>query len=79
VEDRRRAQRHKTFKAGSIRFDQTSTIDCRVRNLSALGACLEIANQHGIPDDFMLVVESERLNQPCHVIWRTATRMGVSF
>jgi hypothetical protein len=25
------------------------------------------------------VVESDHLQQPCHVIWRTATRMGVEF
>ena len=43
------------------------------------GACLEVASQVGIPDDFMLVIEHDRLNQPCHVIWRTATRLGVEF
>jgi hypothetical protein len=44
-----------------------------------MGACLEVASQRGIPDDFMLVIDIDHLKQPCHVIWRTATRMGVEF
>jgi PilZ domain len=79
MEERRKLPRHRTLKAGSISFNRAAGIDCRVRNLSPAGACLEVASQLGIPDDFMLVIESDRLQQPCHVIWRTATRMGVEF
>ena len=50
-----------------------------MRNLSPAGACLEVASQVGIPDDFVLVIESDHMQQPCHVIWRTATRLGVEF
>ena len=79
MEERRKVLRHKTLKAGHIAFNRAGTIDCRVRNLSELGACLEVANQVGIPDDFTLVIESDHLMQKCRVIWRTATRMGVAF
>ena len=79
MEERRKVLRHKTLKAGHIAFNRAGTIDCRVRNLSPLGACLEVANQVGIPDDFTLVIESDHLKHDCHVIWRTATRMGVEF
>ena len=79
MEERRKILRHRTLKAGHIAFNRASTIDCRVRNLSPIGACLEVANQAGIPDDFMLVIESDHVKQSCHVIWRTATRMGVEF
>jgi hypothetical protein len=78
-EERRQGQRHRTLKAGRINFNRTNAFDCRVRNLSPAGACLEVGSQLGIPDDFVLVVESDRLQQPCHVIWRTATRLGVEF
>ena len=77
--DRRRSLRHRTFKAGTIAFYRAGGFDCRVRNISAAGACLEVASQIGIPDDFVLVVESDHVKQPCHVIWRTATRLGVEF
>jgi PilZ domain len=79
MEERRRVQRHRTLKAGIINFNRAAGIDCRVRNLSPIGACLEVASQVGVPDDFMLVMESEQLHKPCRVIWRTATRLGVEF
>jgi hypothetical protein len=77
--ERRKTPRHRILKAGSIRFNRAGSIDCRVRNLSPAGACLEVASQVGIPDDFVLVVDVDHLTQSCHVIWRTATRMGVVF
>jgi hypothetical protein len=79
MDEKRKLQRHRTLKAGSISFNRTGGIDCRVRNLSPAGACLEVVSQVGIPDEFVLVIDVDRLKQPCHVIWRTATRMGVEF
>jgi hypothetical protein len=79
MDERRKAPRHRTLKAGSIMFNRASGIDCRVRNVSPAGACLEVASQIGIPDEFLLVIEHDHLRQPCHVIWRTATRLGVEF
>ena len=78
-EDRRRSLRHRALKAAHIMLTSAARIDCRVRNLSPAGACLEVASQVGIPDDFVLMIESDHLHQQCHVIWRTATRLGVEF
>ena len=79
MDEKRKVQRHRTLKAGSIIFNRAAGIDCRVRNLSPAGACLEVASQVGIPDEFVLVIDVDHLKQPCHVIWRTPTRMGVEF
>lgn len=79
MDERRKVQRHRTLKAGHIGFNRAGTIDCCVRNLSPAGACLEVASPLGIPDRFLLMVEADHLQQPCHVIWRSATRMGVAF
>jgi hypothetical protein len=79
MDERRKVQRHRTLKAGSIRFNRDGGLDCRVRNMSPAGACLEVASQVGIPDDFVLVVEVDHVRASCHVIWRTATRIGVEF
>jgi hypothetical protein len=79
MDERRKVQRHRTLKAGSITFNRDGGLDCRVRNLSPAGACLEVASQVGIPDDFVLVVEIDHVRTPCHVIWRTTTRLGVAF
>ena len=79
MEERRKVQRHRTLKAGSISFNRAGGVDCRVRNLSTVGACLEVASQIGIPDEFVLVVAADHVKAPCHVVWRTATRLGVEF
>ena len=79
MEERRKVQRHRTLKAGAIAFNRAGTIDCRVRNLSRAGACLEVASQIGIPDDFVLLIDNDHLKQPCHVIWRIGARLGVAF
>lgn len=79
LNERRKAQRHRTLKGGSIRFNNAGGIDCRVRNFSPAGACLEVASQIGIPDAFTLAIEFDHVRLPCHVIWRTATRLGVVF
>lgn len=79
MEERRRMQRGRTLKGGSIAFNGAAGFDCRVRNLSPAGACLEVASQVGIPDDFVLVVSYDRFKQPCHVIWRGQARLGVEF
>ena len=79
MEERRKVQRHRVLKAGSIGFNRAAGIDCRVRNLSTAGACLDVVSQVGIPDDFVLAIESDHLQQPCHVIWRSGNRMGVAF
>lgn len=79
MEERRKIQRHRTLKGGTITFNRAGGIDCRVRNLSPAGACLEVASQVGIPLEFVLVIEHDHLRQSCQVVWRTATRLGVEF
>ena len=79
MEERRKLSYHRTLMAGSISINHAAGIDCRVRNLSPIGACLDVASPVGIPDEFMLVIEREHLKQNCHVVWRTPTRLGVAF
>lgn len=77
-ESNRVAPRRRVLKAGSISFGGGS-IDCTVRNLSATGAALEVVTPLYIPDRFKLIVQSDNLNQPCHVVWRKERRIGVAF
>jgi hypothetical protein len=79
ADDRRKQPRHRTLKAGLIAFNRAGTIDCRVRNLSQIGAGLEVSSQVGIPDEFLLLVEHEHLKRQCRVVWRQPTKLGVEF
>jgi hypothetical protein len=78
AKEKRIAPRRRVLKAGSINFDGEA-IPCTVRNLSTTGAALDVEPLLCIPDRFNLFVESEKLNQPCHVAWREERRVGVVF
>ena len=77
--DHRKHVRLRALKAAKIAFDRAAVIDCLVRNQSVSGACLEVVSPVGIPDRFNLVFESDRITRPCRVVWRSATRIGISF
>ena len=67
------------LKAGTIAFNGAGGISCIVRNMSPAGACLEVESQVGIPDWFILVIRSDRLQRRCRIVWRKGKRLGVAF
>ncbi len=79
MSERRKIARHRVLKAGTIAFNRAGGISCMVRNLSGAGACLEVENPIGIPDDFTLLIEIDHVQRPCHVSWRKDRRIGVTF
>jgi ribosomal protein S1 len=80
VQERRRVQRMKVLKTAKIILNHHSSIyDCTVRNLTNLGACLELESTKGIPVVFDLTFDSARTCRPCRTIWRTNHKVGVSF
>ena len=76
--EQRNRTRHKVFKAGLIEFGG-SAVDCTVRNISDVGAALEVASPFGIPSEFALLICIDRVQRNCHVVWRKANRLGVQF
>ena len=74
-----RVPRQRVLKRGMIIFNnRSSVIDCLIRNRSAEGLALEVANPLGIPEHFLLRVEGE-LDRECNVVWRKPGRIGVKF
>jgi hypothetical protein len=78
MDEHRVAARHRVLKAGTISFGGDG-IDCTVRNLSETGAALEVVTPLFIPDRFTLIVPTDQLKRPCHIVWRKENRMGVAF
>jgi hypothetical protein len=72
------APRFRAAKAASIEYDREK-VDCVVRDLSATGSALEVANAGAIPVKFALVIPEDGLNLPCRVVWRRGFRLGVTF
>ncbi len=80
MDERRAVQRGRTLLGGKIIFNAgRSAIDCKVRNLSNDGACLEVESQTGIPVQFQLLVADEKEPRTCKLAWQSEHRMGVSF
>jgi hypothetical protein len=78
MSERRIAPRQRTLKAGTIVYNNSSSVfDCTVRNLSKSGACLMVASPRGVPEEFDLLMEGARHH--CTVSWRRADRIGVKF
>jgi hypothetical protein len=77
-EKKRGAPRQRLLKAGAIEF-AGGAIDCTVRNLSKTGAALDVPTPVGIPDEFTLVIPTDKLHFACRVMWRRAKRIGIRF
>jgi PilZ domain len=77
--EKRAAPRHRVLKHGTLAFGSGGSVDCMVRNLSANGARLDIANPVGLPDSFTLVIEADRFRRHCHAVWSSDKRIGVAF
>ncbi|WP_024342609.1 PilZ domain-containing protein [Bradyrhizobium japonicum] len=78
MEEHRAAPRHRIFKAGTIEFGG-GAIDCTVKNISEIGAALEVVSPLYIPDRFTLFVPKDHLKRRCRIIWRREKRIGVRF
>ena len=76
--ERRATLRRRVFKAGTIEFDG-SGVNCTIRNLSPIGAALDVASPVGIPHEIRLNIASSNERQNCHIVWRKQKRVGVIF
>ena len=76
--ERRAQPRQRVFKAGTIEFDGTG-VDCTIRNLSPIGAGLEVATPAGIPHEITLTISTCEVRHHCYIVWRKERRLGVAF
>jgi len=80
ADDRRAIQRTRVLRCAKIIVPRRSpVIHCTVQNITSGGACLKLANTHGVPATFELTFEHGRTRRPCRVIWRTDDKLGVTF
>jgi len=65
------------LKSGKILLGKRA-VPCTVRNLSEIGACLEVQTTYGIPAVFEFTMPNAS-TQTCKVVWRDNTKLGVHF
>ena len=76
--DRRMASRRRVLIGGVIVFSEMEPrIQCKVRDISEMGAGIEISADVNLPEEFDLVAEGIR--RRCRMVWRSDTRVGVAF
>lgn len=79
IADRRLAPRLKTLLTGILVFDENNTtMDCLVRNLSAYGAKIVLADAFRLPDEFKLKVPHHDQTHRAKVIWRRGDDAGLA-
>jgi hypothetical protein len=78
VMEKRKVRRRRVFKAAMIQFPG-GAFSCVVRDLSDVGALLEVPGQIGIPHEFSLSIPTAELQRPCRAVWRSAKGIGIAF
>jgi hypothetical protein len=56
-----------------------SVMSCRVRNISAEGAAIDVENPAFVPPRFRLVMADDSTVHECRVAWIQKNRIGVTF
>jgi hypothetical protein len=80
ADDRRTVQRTRVLRCAKIIVPRRSpVIHCTVQNITGGGACLKLAKTFGVPQTFELTFEHGRTRRACRVVWRTDTKLGVTF
>jgi hypothetical protein len=77
--EKRATPRHRVLKRGTLAFSGGGGLDCTVRNISESGARLDVVNPMGMPDTFMLVIETDQFMRRCRAVWSSEQRLGVAF
>jgi hypothetical protein len=77
-DERRNHPRAEVDAAAYVSSGGAST-RCRVVNLSAEGAAIDVPNAIYIPDRFRLMTENDRVVRDCRVVWIQRNRIGVVF
>ena len=79
MNEKRSPPRRLVKKSATIMLGGGRKVICGVRDLSKLGAGLDIAAEVYIPDVFKLVLEMETVQRRCKIAWRKDNRLGVTF
>jgi PilZ domain len=78
--DLRSGSRARTLLGARIVFNNRhSTVDCTVRDLSAIGAKVLVSPHVPVPDEFDLHIPQKRRKHRARIMWRDAEACGVRF
>lgn len=77
--ERRSHVRRQVDYAATVRTSSHGDLAVRVRDVSAMGALVELRPGTSVPDTFRLIIPAEMFSADCEVRHRTDSRAGVLF
>ena len=77
-DERRKHPRTEVSEVAYLSSGGAST-RCRVLNISAEGAAIDVPTAAFVPDRFQLMTEKDRVVRKCRVVWIQQNRIGVAF
>lgn len=79
MKERRKSGRSRVLKRAKLVLGSSSVLDCVVRNLTNVGARIEIPNTVSLPEKLDVTFDGGRSVRPCRLVWRTLKVTGVEF
>ena len=79
MQERRKHPRLRVLKSAKLVLAKSSAIDCVVRDLTNVGARIEIPNGIDLPEKLGMIFDGGRSIRPCRLVWRTVSGAGVEF
>jgi hypothetical protein len=80
VIERRREVRVATNRRGLIKFGaRDQKVCCTVHDLNSAGAGLSVGSIFGLPKNFSLEIDGEKVTRFCRVVWVEGKKLGVAF
>jgi hypothetical protein len=78
--ERRSSLRRRVLKGATLTFNKGfSAFECVVRNQSAEGALLSLAETFSLPAQFEVAIAGDDMHRTARVRWRSMTALGVEF
>ena len=79
MQERRKVTRTRVLKAVKMLIGKSSVIDCVARDLTNIGAGLQVPSANGLPEYLDLTLDAGRSIRRCRLVWRKLNRAGVDF
>jgi hypothetical protein len=79
MQERRKIARTRVLKGARFLLGKSSVRDCVVRNLTNVGAGIEVPNTIELPADLELSFSGSRTSRRCRLVWRKLNKTGVEF
>jgi hypothetical protein len=80
MEEMRQSERIRSFLRAKIIFNnRMSTIDCIIKNISATGAKIALADNLAVPTEFEIDIPQKGRSHRARLVWRDKEAIGIEF